>query len=220
MNDDRTSLPPDVEGWLEVAARDLCDDARERIRREIADHYRSALEAATEAGAPVPAAHLQAMRVLGDPAEVRRGLRRTNLTRFQAALVLEHRGRPSRRVLVLRLALLALGVGFVAAFAPSPAGTAVGVVALGLIVLAIAVMHALAPWAYRRGRIRTAILASAVSQWLFYCALCVGLPYCTGKGPVPYAQVFYAAVLVLLLALFLPLLGKVRRLDADEATLP
>lgn len=220
MNDQAANDPTGLEEWLEVATRGLCADARERVRREISDHHRSALEAALEAGASADAARHSALGSLGDAREVGRGLRRTNLTRFQAALVRDHRGRPSAWTLMLHLALLALGIVVFAAFAETVAQRTVGAASLALIVLAIAVMHVVAPRSYRRGKVRTAIMASAVSHWLLYASLCVGLPFCTGGGPGRDVGLFYAAVLALLLALYLPLIGKVRRLDPRPGSMP
>jgi len=210
MREDPVSIPPRLEAWLEIATHGLCDEARRRIRSEISDHYESALEAATVSGIPTRAAEDSALSTLGDPAEAGRSLRRTNLTRFQAALVRDHRGRPSRGVLVLHLAILASGVGSVVAFAEPWAHPVVGSLALVLMAAATAVMHLVAPRSYERGHVKTAVLASALAHWAFYAAICVGLPFSTGVATSPFAAAFYGVILLLLLALYVPLIGKLR----------
>lgn len=220
MHDRSDGAPSALDAWLENATQGLSNEARERIRVEISDHYESALEAATARGDSAHAARLSAIRSLGDPAEARRSFRRTNLTRFQEALVRDHRGRPSRGVLMLHLTLLALGLGAVAGFPESATQETVGAVSVGLMVAAIAVIHVLAPRAYGRGRVKTAVMAGAVAHWLLYCALCVGVPRSTGGVTWPYAAAFYTAILAVLLGLYLPLLGKAWRLDSRKSSAP
>lgn len=220
MKGEPPSLHPRLDAWLEVATRGLCDDAGRRIRSEISDHYESALEAARANGAPTRAAEDTALSTLGDPALAARSFRRTNLTRFQAALVRDHREQPPRGVLILHFAILAAGIAVVSAFPESPAHRRIGLGALALMTVSILLFHHLAPRSYERGSVKGAVMASALAHWLFYAATCVGLPLCTGAETAPYAAAFFGAVLVLLLVLYVPLLAKVRRCDSPQGAQP
>lgn len=77
---DAQELPIELDNWLALATRGLCDEARARVHEEYAAHVRDACDALTETGAAAGAALREAVRSLGDPRRARRSLRRVYLT--------------------------------------------------------------------------------------------------------------------------------------------
>ncbi|QDU68050.1 hypothetical protein [Engelhardtia mirabilis] len=217
MKTDRGALPIELRHWLEQATHGLSDEARQRVGREIEDHFRSALEAASAEGLDPSLARRRALDALGDPAAAARDFRRTNLTRFQSRLLEGHCGRPRWPVLALHLGLVALGVWLTAALSGPEGPSLVAKVSVVSMAVAAAVIHLVAPWLFDRGRKGLAVLSSGLAQWLLFASLCVGVPRGLDVPPQPLAAWFYAAVLLVLLVLYLPAVSKARHLGPEQA---
>ena len=69
-----------VSEWIDCATRGLCEDARERIRKEIEAHYEEAVSEYRENGGTLKESHKAAIRSLGSPERARRVYRKTYLT--------------------------------------------------------------------------------------------------------------------------------------------
>jgi hypothetical protein len=76
-----------LDNWIERATRGLSNESAAQVRREIVDHYESALEAAVAAGAVADAAERSALSALGDGETVNRQYRRVLLTSSEARLL-------------------------------------------------------------------------------------------------------------------------------------
>jgi hypothetical protein len=79
-----------LDNWIERATRGLSNESAAQVRREIVDHYESALEAAVAAGASADAAERSALSALGDADTVNRQYRRVLLTSSEARLLSEN----------------------------------------------------------------------------------------------------------------------------------
>ena len=74
----------ELEQWLEVATRGLCDSAAARVRAEIGEHYLSAIESASSAGVDLLDAERRALGALGEAKLANRQYRRVLLTEREA----------------------------------------------------------------------------------------------------------------------------------------
>lgn len=70
--------------WLTKATRGLADESRARVREEITEHFRDALEDGVARGLSEAAAAEQAVENLGSPRKARRAFLRTYLTESDA----------------------------------------------------------------------------------------------------------------------------------------
>ena len=67
--------------WLDEATNSLCDDARERVTREVRSHYEDRVAAERAKGHSEDEAHALAMAGLGNSAVARKAYSRVHLTR-------------------------------------------------------------------------------------------------------------------------------------------
>ncbi|HPO16711.1 MAG TPA: hypothetical protein PLI09_24960 [Candidatus Hydrogenedentes bacterium] len=75
--------------WIRRATRGLCDEARERVEKEIRGHYADALQEVLDRGEAQSEAERSALVALGSSRKARRGFLKTNLTKRQSWLLNE-----------------------------------------------------------------------------------------------------------------------------------
>jgi len=101
-----------IEDWLEVATRDLCYDARERVREEVEAHYAAARDEALIDNLSEEMANAWALTVLGDAREANKNftalhLTATDLQSLEGSL---HSMSNTKRRLLTSLLCIALGL--------------------------------------------------------------------------------------------------------------
>jgi hypothetical protein len=197
-----------LEGWLAIATRGLSAESTRRVEQEIGAHHREALDAGLSPE--------RALADLGDPAAARRAFRRAYLTSFQESLVKDYRGKPKPWRVAVYSALLVLGTGVAVAGPKSDLQRWVGWIVVAVMAVALANLLYWAPRLYRRGRERAAILIGAFSDFFVYVGLLAGGSFVLGDLST-FKKVFWSSIFCVLLALYLPLLHKLRK---DPPELP
>jgi len=74
------SAKEDLYDWIATASSGLCEEAENRVEREIKDHYADAMYEHIDAGKSLLEAHRTAIEALGDPRHARRTFRQTYMT--------------------------------------------------------------------------------------------------------------------------------------------
>ncbi len=177
MNDPDTGKAQSIEQWLRIATHDLCDEAADRIYSELFDHYDLALEAAIEAGASPEAAQVEAVESLGDAEEAGRSFRQNNLTWFEASICRNMGRRPSIGWRLVHGGFLTFAGMQVWSFEPGTYEWGAGTCLLAAMIAGTSLVYMVAPRIHTRGRIGTAIIMTAVSNWLLLTTSFGGLDY-------------------------------------------
>ncbi|HIJ66366.1 MAG TPA: hypothetical protein HPP77_10495 [Candidatus Hydrogenedentes bacterium] len=81
------SLPAALDVWLEAATKDLCEEAKARIRPEIEAHYHEALDEELGRGLNEDEARTAAIASLGSPKAARKAFLRIHFTKREAAII-------------------------------------------------------------------------------------------------------------------------------------
>jgi hypothetical protein len=190
-----------LDDWLRVATRGMSERSTTRIAEEIREHYLASLDSGLGPDA--------AVERLGDPATARRAFRRAYLTSFQEKLVKDYRGRPPAWRLAIYVLLFLLAVG-VAVWGPRTAAQrAIGAALVVWMLAALACAGFVVGRLYERGRERVAILLGALGDFALYVGLIVGSRFVIGNASAAITG-FFGGIFVLLLALYLPLVRKLR----------
>lgn len=174
--------------WLDIATAGLCDDAKERVTKEITAHYTDAMEHAKERGLTGLDAEESVIAALGDPKKARREFKRVYLTGIQFRAIEDLKSRhkgvlwPVLYCMVnsfVRLPFMAEKAGY------NPLWAFLGLVVFYLVL--IAVWHLSAREA-RQQRFKTAIVLNLITFFLLFLSLFACL--------MPVAPRFAFAILV------------------------
>jgi hypothetical protein len=202
--------PADLDKWLSIATRKLCTGSRERIRKEIEEHYLEAVDAARLEGCEDAEAQRSALESLGDPKSAARCFRRHHLTEFQAGLVKHLGKKPPRYRFYLYAPILLLafvmnvehigGIGDLVVFAGM----------LTLMLASFASHFWLTPWLHRHRQIRASLAVDMFSTWSFFASMQFGTSLLWKADPAKDIVFFviYGGALLTLLILVIPLLRK------------
>jgi hypothetical protein len=206
-----------LDGWVIAATRGLADESHDRVREEIVDHFREALEAGVASGLGADAAARQAVESLGPAKKARREFRRTYLTTTQANLVRSFAALPRSphspetgwvsRLSRFGVAMVVTALTMSLLFVDWRAGelAPVGLLCLTAMVLGTLGLAA-APRIYRHGRQRAAVALGGVSE----IAVWGGYLLASGVGSVIWLWAL-ALFFVILVVTVLPVLPKLPR---------
>jgi hypothetical protein len=189
---------PEVDHWLSVATRKLCSTSKERIRREIEEHYFEAIDAAKSQGSGEAAARRRAIESLGDPRSAARSFRRHHLTKFQAGFVrgLGEKRSIHRFYLWGIVMILFLAMNFIRVSNVWDLGIYLGMFS---VMLAAFVAHFWwTRWFYRHQQARASLTLDMFSTWVFFASMQFGSSLLWYKNMVADAFVYGAALLFLL----------------------
>ncbi|MBI5092055.1 MAG: hypothetical protein HZB26_06370 [Candidatus Hydrogenedentes bacterium] len=98
------------QAWLDEATRDLCDEARARVERELLAHYEDAVRSAIASGATEADAHAEVLARLGDADAARKGYNDAHLTRDEESALKDRLAISGRQFLFQLTALVAVSL--------------------------------------------------------------------------------------------------------------
>jgi len=103
-----------LEAWLDIATRDLCDAAKERVRGEVEQHFNSTRETAIRDGLDETSAIADALETLGNSNRARKRFNGLYLTAKQFGWIRGIAEGNTKTFRLLFLSMYALGLAFFA----------------------------------------------------------------------------------------------------------